>query len=121
MPMVLRFDVASSYWRPPRSSCDVQLPGPGSRVQDLLGLVALEEEQVYKGTSANTGFGTVTLLAILTQYGKKKVEVVKRMNSPSSCRVQRQNWCSGAAWGDFLRVVVVFFHQGFMITCERGS
>ena len=47
---------------PAMSSCQVQ--GPGSRVQGLLGQAALEDEQDNEGTSANTGLGIVTLVAI---------------------------------------------------------
>ena len=36
---------------------------------------------------------------------------------PSSFRVQRQFGVLGQFSGEFLRMVVVFFHQDFLITC----
>ena len=59
---VVLLEASSIFLRRPAARSRVQ--GPGFRVQGLLGQVALEDEQVYEGTSANTGLGTVTLVAI---------------------------------------------------------
>ena len=48
---------------------------------------------------------------------RQNMKGVVKIAFPEQLQSPKTNWGSGAVLGEFLRMVVVFFHQDFMITC----